>query len=268
VASVASAERLTDRRRPDRHRGRQHRSAPSAWCARVSLCHPDRRVGLGSDAKETNVTRDEAFEERVREQLRRVAEDHLDMSGDPRVPDAPPASVTEPQQSDLVIREHTGRGWEQWREAIEDWPGHEQGHAAVASWLQEEHGVPGWWAQAVTVGWERITGRRQSNQMSDGTFTANRSSTIVTDHVALGAMLRDRDGLADLFPRLDPVLRSRATSKNVRVGLTSGVAEIALVPKDGGRVTVTVAHVKLGTAEEVTRWKAYWQDWLRALDEG
>lgn len=214
------------------------------------------------------MARGQAFEERVRGPLRRVAERHLDADGDPGAHDPRAASVTEPQQSDPVIREHTGRGWDQWREAIEAWPGHEQGHASVASWLQEEHGVPGWWAQAVTVGWERITGRRQSHQMSDGTFTANRSATIVTDHVALGAMLRDGRGLADLFPGLEPVLRSRVTSKNVRVGLARGVAEIGVVPKEEGRVTVTVAHAKLGTAEEVTRWKAYWRDWLQALDEG
>lgn len=137
----------------------------------------------------------------------------------------------------------------------------------VASWLEDEHDLDGWWAQAVTVGWERITGRRLPHQMADGTFTANRSATITTDPAALREMLLDDDDRAALFPGMDPELRSRPTSKNVRVGLTDGVAEIAIDPKDDRRATVTVAHAKLSSPEEVTHWKAYWGDWLEALHE-
>jgi hypothetical protein len=175
---------------------------------------------------------------------------------------------SDPEHSDAIIRDNTGRGWDEWRDLIDAWPGHEDGHGAVATWLQEEHGVPGWWAQSVTVGWERITGRRLPHQVADGTFTANRSATIHTDHVALGEMLRDDAELADLLPGWDAERRSRPTSKNVRIGLGSGVVEIAIVPKDDRRATVHVSHAKLSSPAEVTHWKAFWADWLAALDEG
>lgn len=177
------------------------------------------------------------------------------------------ARVSEPDHSDAVIRENTGRGWHEWRQLIDAWPGHMGGHTAVASWLREEHGVDGWWAQAVTVGWERITGRRLRHQMADGTFTANRSATITTDPVALGEVLRDDDGRADLFPGLDAELRSRPSSETVRIGLPSGVAEIAIAPKDDRRATIAVSHTKLPSPDEVVYWKSYWGDWLEALDE-
>lgn len=151
---------------------------------------------------------------------------------------------------------------------IEAWSGHSQGHSAVASWLQEEHDVDGWWAQAVTGGWERITGRRLPHQMADGTFTASKSATIATDPVALRDMLLDDEGCTILFPGLDPELRSRPGSKNVRVGLGGGVAEIAIAAKANGRATLTIAHAKLSSPQEVAYWKAYWADWLEALDEG
>jgi hypothetical protein len=172
-----------------------------------------------------------------------------------------------PEHTDEIIRANTGRGWDDWVVLIDDWEGREDGHAAVAAWLQQEHDVDGWWAQAVTVGWERLTGRRLPNQMADGTFTANRSATVAVDHAALRARLLDPDGRAALFPGLDVALRSRATSRNVRLGLPEGVAEIAIAPRDDGRATVTVAHTKLPAPEDVAVWKTYWGEWLDGLRE-
>ena len=100
------------------------------------------------------------------------------------------------------------------------------------------------------MGWERITGRRLPSQMADGTFTANKSVTITTDHDALREMLLDAAGRADLLP-----------------GLEQGVAEIDLAPKGDGRVTVTVAHTNLASPRDVEHWKAFWNDWLEALDD-
>lgn len=175
--------------------------------------------------------------------------------------------VSQPEHTDEVVRANTGRGWDEWRRLIDAWPGHEGGHSPVAAWLQQEHDVDGWWAQAVTGGWERITGRRLPYQMADGTFTANKSATLTTDHDALREMLLDAAGRADLFPGLDTELRSRPTSKNVRIRLEQGVAEINLAPKDDGRVTITVAHARLGSPEDVEQWKEFWSGWLEALDE-
>lgn len=174
--------------------------------------------------------------------------------------------VSEPEHTDEVIQQNTGRGWDEWREMIDAWPGHEQGHGAVAGWLETQHDVPGWWAQAVTVGWERITGRRLSHQMADGTFTANRSATVATDATAVREMLLDEDGRAELFAGLGPRLRSKPTSNNIRIGLDDGVAEISLAPKGDGRVTVTVAHTKLRSPQDVATWKAFWGDWIAALE--
>ena len=177
------------------------------------------------------------------------------------------AWVAAPEQDDATVQARTGRTWDQWRAVIDGWSGHEQGHAEVARWLQEEHGVEGWWAQSITVGWERITGRRLPGQVADGTFTANRSATITTDASLLGELLRDEDARAWLFPGLEPQLRSRPSSKNVRIALTTGVAEIAIAPRDAGRATITVQHAKLPSPAEATRWKAYWGDWLAAVDD-
>lgn len=215
------------------------------------------------------MTRNESFKRRIRTRMAKTGEKYgaarrvlIEQAAtrDPR------AWVADPGHSDEAIRDNTGRGWDEWRDLIDAWPGHEDGHGAVASWLQDEHDVPGWWAQTVTVGWERITGRRLPHQMADGTFTANRSATITVDPVVLRETLLDEDGREALFPGMEPELRSRPTSKNLRLGLGGGVAEIAIAARDDGRATVIVSHARLSAAEEVEHWKAFWGDWLAALD--
>ena len=51
--------------------------------------------------------------------------------------------VDEPELSDDRIREATGRSWDEWCELIEAWPGHGGGHGAIATWVNQEHGVDG-----------------------------------------------------------------------------------------------------------------------------
>jgi len=170
-----------------------------------------------------------------------------------------------PELSDARIRENTGRGWEEWRAVIDAWPGRSGGHAAIAAWLEEAHGLGGWWAQSVTVGYERIAGLRAPYQLSDGKFGFSVTRTLEIDADALRARLLDEEGRAALFPKMETELRSKPTSKNVRIAVGDGSAEISIAPKPGGRATVVVQYTKLESPAAVERWKPWWSSWLEQL---
>lgn len=217
------------------------------------------------------MTRQESFKRRIRERMARTGERYgaarrslIDQAtgGGPR------RWVSQPELGDDALRQATGRGWDEWCDVIDAWSGHVDGHAAVATHLQEAHDVEGWWAQTITVGWERITGRRLPHQVADGTFTAARTRTVTVDAAAVRAALLDDDERADLFPGLATELRSKPTTKALRVRVGPGVAIIDLQPRPDGRVTVSVAHEKLPSPGDVAEWKAWWGDWLDALDDG
>lgn len=179
--------------------------------------------------------------------------------------DRPRTWVSEPELADDRIVAATGIGWDAWCDRIEAWPGHDDGHTAVAAWVHEHHDVTHWWAQAITVGWERITGRRVPNQMSDGTFTAQKSKTVPVDARELRAALLDESGRADLFPGHTTELRSKPTTKVLRVAFEEGSALFTISPRDDGRTTITVSHERLPDVEALERWKFTWTDWLDAL---
>ena len=216
------------------------------------------------------MTRDEALELRIHDRLSRSTERNVRapaVAPDPTNGTRPSGWVADPELSDDAVLAGTGRRWDEWRQVLDAWSGSDAGHTAIATYVREHHGVDGWWAQTVTVGYERITGRRLPYQQPDGTFTINRSRTLHTDPEALRAMLLDATGRTRLFPGLDTDLRSKATSKNVRVAIGPGTAEIALDPRDDGRVKVTVQHHRLSTHDEVEPWRAYWGAWLEAVDD-
>ena len=215
------------------------------------------------------MTRDAAFERRIGERMA-VPAQHVAESQQ-AAPDRtdgtrPNGWVAEPELSDDAVRAGTGRGWDEWRELLDAWSSNDADHTAIATYVREHHRVDGWWAQTVTVGYERITGRRLPYQQPDGTFTINRSRTLHTDPEALRSMLLDPGGRTQLFPGMDTELRSRSTSKNVRVTVGPGMAEISLAPRDDGRVKVTVQHHRLPTHDEVEPWRAFWAAWLEAVD--
>jgi hypothetical protein len=216
------------------------------------------------------MTRQETFKRRIRQRMEKTGERYgaarrilIEQALAPEQRQW----ASEPEMANETLREATGRGWDEWCRILDAWPGHADGHTAIATYLRDEHGVEGWWAQTITVGYERITGLRLPHQQPDGTFTAGKSRTVKADAAMIREMLLDDQARADLFPGLETELRSRPTSKVLRIGIGPGTAQIALDPQDDGRVKITIAHDRLSTAEAVEEWKGYWSDWLEAVDE-
>lgn len=213
------------------------------------------------------MTRQESFKRRIRARMEQTGEKYnaarralLERTRSER------DWVSEPETSDAALRGATGRGWEEWRRILDAWPGDVEDHGAVARHIEQEHGVEGWWAQTVTVGYERITGLRLPYQRPDGTFTAGKSRTVTVDAHALRELLLDEDGRRHLFPGLDTELRSRPTTRDPRIRIGPGTALFSLDEAGDGRVKITVTHEKLPDSDHVGLWKEYWADWLEALD--
>jgi len=216
------------------------------------------------------MTRQEAFKRRVRARMEKTGERYgaarrvlieRGSSGGRR------SWVAEPDMSNDSLREATGRGWDEWCDLLDAWPGHKDGHTAIATYVRDELGVDGWWAQTVTVGYERITGLRLPYQQPNGTFSAGKSRTVAADPATLKEMLLDDTDRADLFPGFETEVRSRPASKVVRIAIGPGTAHIALDPPPDGRTKVSVVHERLPSFDEVEQWKVYWSEWLIAIDE-
>src|SRR4029453_8163236 len=95
-------------------------------------------------------------------------------------PPAPPAAApsTKGGLSDAKSREKTGRGLDHWFGVLDAFGGVDKGHTASARHLSDDHGIDGWYAQGITVAYERARGVRGLNQRCDGDYEVSVSKVI------------------------------------------------------------------------------------------
>lgn len=176
--------------------------------------------------------------------------------------------AADPTVDDDTIRAKTGRIWDDWAEAIDAGPGRHAGHMAIAAWVVEQ-GVDAWWAQNVTVGYERIRGLRLPGQMPDGTFTISRGRTIDLSVDEVRAMLLDDEARATALGDIETTLRSKAEAKNLRFAARQGGDDVGIVAftadPAGERTKLTVTHERIATPEDGERWKAHWAAWFDGM---
>ncbi len=216
------------------------------------------------------MTKQESFKRRVRERMAKTGERYTTarrMLIEQTPTDRRREWKAEPETGDDSVTAATGRGWDDWCDVIDAWPGNEDGHKAIAAYLAAEHKVDPWWSQQITGGYERITGLRLPYERPDGTFTAGKSRTVSADGAALRTMLLDANARTDLFPGHHTELRSRPSAQAIRIAIGPGVVQIGIGSASDDRIKVTVSHEKLPTYELVQEWKYYWTDWLDALDQ-
>src|SRR5688572_12825597 len=81
----------------------------------------------------------------------------------PPVRPAPPPP-TKGSVSDAKAIEKTGHGLDHWFAVLDRFNAIAKGHTAAARHLFDDHNVPGWYAQGITVAYERARGVRALNQ--------------------------------------------------------------------------------------------------------
>ena len=149
----------------------------------------------------------------------------------------------------------TGRELRDWFALLDEHEATAWGHTEIARWLREEQGVAGWWAQSVTVSYERARGLREVHETARG-FEAGVSRTIALPAAALFAALHERMTAEAVG------VRTATPPRHARYDLPEGRMHLVVEPKGEDRATVYLVHHKLPDSEAVTRHKARWRDWL------
>lgn len=167
--------------------------------------------------------------------------------------------------TDESVRTKTGKTWQQWVRALDSVDATTMPHREIAQYVHETHEVTGWWAQAVTVGYERIRGLRDIGQRRGGGYEATKSKTfpvpIATLYGAFKTTGRRRKWLPDAL-----TVRKATEQKSMRINWPDGTrVEVYFAAKGGGKSQVAIQHVKLASKADAVKMKAYWTERLEAL---
>lgn len=115
-------------------------------------------------------------------------------------------SPTRGALTDEAARKKTGHGLDHWFAVLDAFDAPAKGHTAAAAYLHQEHGVPGWHAQGITVAYERARGLRELNQACTGTFQVSVSKTVPATVAEVIDALKSADRRADWLRGADPGL--------------------------------------------------------------
>jgi len=194
-----------------------------------------------------------------------LTDEHLaDSTTPPEPAEKPlPPRIADPGMSDEAIQRSTGRTWDQWLRVLDDWGATSKNHTEIARYVSTEHEIGGWWAQNVTVGYERARGMRKVNEHVDG-FSVNASRTFSHPIGAVYQAFADPDLRAKwLEPHTykertfteNKVWRCEMTGNNSRV-------EARFTAKSPDKTSVAIEHAKLPAEEDVASWRAFWRERL------
>lgn len=183
-----------------------------------------------------------------------------------RVSDMGTGRVTRPEVSDEAVRRATGRGWDEWVRLIDGRQVESFSHRDTAAWLASEQGLDGWWAQCVTVGYERLRGLRDANQTTSG-FRVGVSRTLPLPIERVWAAISD-DAAREAWAGAGSLRVRRLNAPRVaRFDFTDGRSRVTagLLAK-GDRTTLSIEHERLAGPEAVEPMRTFWRERLTALE--
>jgi hypothetical protein len=170
-------------------------------------------------------------------------------------------------KTDASIKARTGCTWERWVKALDHVKAHTWSHREIANYIHEKYKVSGWWAQTVTVGYERIKGLRAVGQRRDGSFEASKSRTFSVPVSTLYGAFHEARIRSRWLPGVDLTVRTATRDKSLRISWPDGTSlEIGFTGQGAGKSRVALAHVKLSDKAAATRAKEFWAERFDALE--
>jgi hypothetical protein len=188
----------------------------------------------------------------------------------------PPAAVSPARvdyaklagRSDAVLKARTGCTWERWVKALDRARAYTWPHREIAKHVHEKYKIPGWWAQTVTVGYERIKGLRAVGQRRDGSFEASKSRTFAVPLARLYSAFHDARIRARWLPGVDLTVRTATREKSMRITWPDRTSvAVGFTSRGAARSQVALEHGKLPDRATQTRVKRFWAERLDALKE-
>ena len=170
--------------------------------------------------------------------------------------------------SDDAVRNKTGRTWKQWVRVLDAVDAAAMPHKDIAMHVHKDHDVPAWWAQMITVGYERIRGLREVNQRRGGKYDMSKSKTIAAPLSKLYKAFSTTRSRKRWLPDVELTLRKCVVDKTVRAVWPDGtLIDVYFYAKGDEKTTVVVQHRELPRKSDIDKMRRYWQEKLEALAE-
>jgi hypothetical protein len=170
--------------------------------------------------------------------------------------------------TDAAIKAKTGCPWERWVRTLDRLGAAEMSHRDIVRIVHTKYKIEGWWAQTVTVGYERIKGLRARGQRRDGTYEATRSRTFAVPVQALFRAWADPAVRRRWLRGARVKVRTATAPKSMRLDWPDGgIIAVGFTAKGTAKSMVALSQARVPDRPTADRLKAFWSAQLDALGE-
>ena len=165
--------------------------------------------------------------------------------------------------TDAAIEAKTGRNWARWFATLDKKGAKTKDHKAITALLRDSFGLTNWYAQMVTVSYERARGLRVMNQKCDGQFSVSVTKVMPVPLSRLFAVATAKQAV--WFPKGPFAESSRTKDKYWRGKWKSGRLAVGFIAKGAGKAQIAIDSEQLPGAEAVEKERAAWKKAVEKL---
>jgi hypothetical protein len=208
------------------------------------------------------MTTQQSFKRRVRARMEKTGESYTAARAQ-----LLPEPEWEARISAEKVRERTGHTWNEWFALLDEWGAADREHSEIAAWLGAEHGVPGWWAQGVTVEYEKARGLRPIGGDRDGTLNVSASKTVAVPVERLYEAVTDPEQREQWAPGAPLQERTALPHRTARYDWGEGSTRVIVgfTVKSDDKSTVAISHERLPDSDSADSMRSYWRERLAVL---
>ncbi len=212
------------------------------------------------------MTTQQSFKRRVRARMDKTGESYTAARAQ-LIPD--PEPEYQPRIADDKVEAATGRVWRDWFDRLDEWGAIDREHRDIAAWLGADHDVAGWWAQIVTVEYEKARGLRPIGGDRDGTLNVNASKTVAVPVERLYEAVTDPELREQWAPGAPLRERTAKPNRTARYDWGDGSTRVIVgfEAKGEAKSTVALSHERLPDADSADSIRSYWRERLAVLKE-
>lgn len=170
--------------------------------------------------------------------------------------------------SDAAVRRATGKRWPEWADYLDGHHAYTWEHKAIAAHIDESFDCGGWWAQTVTVGYERFRGLRDFGQRRGGGYDVNKSRTVRVSVSRLWAAFELPDERTAWMGDTAVDFHRQTPTKSMRGSLPDGTkVDVYFTEKAPDKSSVSIQHRGLPDRAAADASRDAWGEHLDRLVE-
>jgi uncharacterized protein YdhG (YjbR/CyaY superfamily) len=168
---------------------------------------------------------------------------------------------------DETVGKATGKGWGKWFAILNQEKADKLEHKEIVKLLLGKYKVDGWWAQSITVEYERHLGKRKVGQVKDGTYQTAVNKTLPGNLDQVFKIWLDKVRDIKEFNSIPlsgkPSISQSEKWRYWRVDLQDGSkVTITVGTKTADKSILTFSNEKLKSQNAIDQWKAFWKNYI------